>query len=121
MKASDTVSRIEATYRGRTRRSAALHQEALGLFPGGVTRSVTFFPPYPTYMAEGCGCRVTDVDGNEYIDHLNNFGSMIHGHGHAGIARALASQATRGTDFGTPTELHIELARALTTRVPSVE
>src|SRR2546423_14382412 len=104
MKTSHPAGRIEATYRERTQRSAALTQEALGIFPGGVTRSVTFYAPYPIYMAEGCGCRVTDVDGNEYLDHLNNYGSMIHGHAHPAITRAIAAQATRGTDFGTPTE-----------------
>src|SRR5436189_4697742 len=120
MKASDTVSRIEATYRGRTRRSAALHQEALGLFPGGVTRSVTWHAPYPTYMAEGCGCRVTDVDGNEYLDCVNNYGSLIHGHAHPAIVRAIAGQVAKGTDFGTPQELHLALARVLMERVPSI-
>ncbi len=98
-----------------------MHREAESLFPGGVTRSVTFFAPYPTYIAEGCGCRVTDVDGNQYIDHLNNFGSMIHGHAHKGVTQALAAQAASGTDFGTPTEHHIALAKVLTSRVPSVE
>src|SRR6185503_21232894 len=98
---------IEATYRSRTSRSAALHREALKLFPGGVTRSVTYFPPYPTYLAEGCGCRVTDVDGNEYLDYLNNYGSMIHGHAHPAVVAAMRKQAGKGTDFGTPTELHI--------------
>ncbi len=112
---------IESAYRARTPHSAALHREALDLFPGGVTRSVTYHPPYPTYIAEGCGCRVTDVDGHEYVDLLNNFGSMIHGHAHPAVARALAAQAAKGTDFGTPTELHLALARAIMQRVSSVE
>src|SRR5260221_8309982 len=113
MKVSHPHSRVEATYRKRTRRSAALHQEALSLLPGGVSRSVTFYAPYPTYMAEGCGCRVTDVDGNEYLDHLNNYGSMIHGHAHPAITRAIGAQAAKGTDFGTPTELHLALVREM--------
>ncbi|MBI4502325.1 MAG: aspartate aminotransferase family protein [Gemmatimonadetes bacterium] len=117
----ETRSLIESAYRARTPRSAGLHRDALALFPGGVTRSVTFYPPYPTYLAEGCGCRVTDVDGNEYVDHLNNFGSMIHGHAHPGVVRAIQAQAAKGTDFGTPTELHLALAREISRRVPSVE
>jgi len=115
------MSAIEATYRARTKRSAALQAEAEKVFPGGVTRSVTWHSPYPTYMAEGCGCRVTDVDGNEYLDCVNNYGSMIHGHAHPGVVRAIAAQAAKGTDFGTPQELHLALARILMERVPSVE
>jgi glutamate-1-semialdehyde 2,1-aminomutase len=112
---------VEAAYRARTARSAELHREALELMPGGVTRSVTFYPPYPTYVSEGCGCLVTDVDGNQYLDLLNNFGSMLHGHGHPAIVQAVSERVSRGTDFGTATELHIEMARTLKARVPSVE
>ena len=112
---------IERTYRSRTPRSAALHDAALSVFPGGVTRSVTFHAPYPAYVAEGCGCRVTDVDGNGYIDHLNNFGSMIHGHAHPAIVASIQEQARHGTDFGSPTALHLALARAIARRVPSIE
>ena len=73
------------------------------------------------YIDSGCGCRVRDVDGNEYLDHLNNFGSMIHGHAKPRIVAAIREQAERGTDFGSPTELHIALAREITQRVPSIE
>jgi glutamate-1-semialdehyde 2,1-aminomutase len=112
---------IETAYRARTRRSAELHREALQLMPGGVTRSVTYFPPHPTYISEGCGCRITDVDGHEYLDLLNNFGSMLHGHAHPAIVQALSARASRGTDFGTASELHVAMAQALKDRVPSVE
>ena len=112
---------IEATYRARTARSAALHTEAQRVFPGGSTRSATVFPPYPVYMAGGCGCRLRDVDGNEYIDHVGNFASMIHGHAHPAVAAAIRDQLARGTDFGSPTELHLALARELMARVPSLE
>jgi glutamate-1-semialdehyde 2,1-aminomutase len=118
---SEARASIERTYRSRTSRSAALHEAALRVFPGGVTRSVTFHAPYPVYVAEGCGCRVTDVDGNRYVDHLNNFGSMIHGHAHPSIVAAIREQAGHGTDFGSPTELHLALARAIAARVPSME
>jgi glutamate-1-semialdehyde 2,1-aminomutase len=98
-----------------------LQAEARTVFPGGVTRSVTWHEPYPTYMAEGCGCRVKDVDGNEYVDLVNNFSAMIHGHAHPALTTAMSSQAARGTDLGSPTALHIALARELQRRVPSME
>ena len=108
-------------YRSRTPRSAAVHEEALSVFPGGVTRSVSYFAPYPVYLARGAGCRAEDVDGNVYLDHLNNFGSLIHGHAHAGVTHALRERAALGSDFGTPTELHLTLARAIRDRVPAME
>ena len=112
---------IEATYRARTPKSAALHAEACRLIAGGSTRSVTLFAPHPVYMAEGCGCRLRDVDGNEYIDFIGNFASMIHGHAHPEIAAAIRDQLGRGTDFGAPTELQLRFARELIARVPSLE
>jgi glutamate-1-semialdehyde 2,1-aminomutase len=112
---------IEQQYRQRTQRSAQLHQDAAGLFPGAVTRSVTSYPPHPVYVNEGCGCRVTDVDGNTYLDFLNNYGSMIHGHAHPAVVAALREQAGRGTDWGTPTALHLAMARLLASRMPSLQ
>jgi len=112
---------IEATYRARTPKSAALHAEARQLIAGGATRSVTLFAPYPVYMAEGCGCRLRDVDGNEYIDFIGNFASMIHGHAHPTIVAAIRDQLGRGTDFGAPTDLQLRFARELKGRVSSLE
>ncbi len=83
------MTTIEAAYRARTPRSAALHEEARCLFPGGATRSVTLFEPHPVYIASGRGCRVVDVDFNEYLDVQNNFGSMVHGHAHPAIVAAI--------------------------------
>ncbi|MSR07622.1 MAG: aspartate aminotransferase family protein [Gemmatimonadetes bacterium] len=119
--AADAKAAIEAAYRARTRRSDALHREAAGLLPGGVARGITHYAPYPTYMEEGCGCRVTDADGNVYLDQLNNYGSMIHGHAHPAVVAALREQVGRGTDWGTPTQRQLVLARMIAERVPSVE
>lgn len=115
------MTTIEEVYRARTPRSAALHEEARCIFPSGATRSVTLFQPYPVYIASGRGCRVVDVDFNEYLDVQNNFGSMIHGHAHPAIVGAVSAQATRGTDFGSPTELHLKLAREIASRLPSIQ
>ena len=112
---------LEATYRERTPRSAAMHHAALQVIPGGVTRSVTHYAPYPVGVASGRGYRVTDVDGNEYIDHLNNFGSMVLGHAHSAVVTAILERVAKGIDFGAPTELQLEHARVMVGRVPSVE
>jgi glutamate-1-semialdehyde 2,1-aminomutase len=112
---------IEAAYRSRTARSAAFLTEAQRYIPGGVTRSVAYHAPYPLCIASGAGCRVRDLDGNEYLDHLSNFGSMIHGHGHPRIIAAITEQLGAGTDFGAPNERQVALAREIVGRVPSIE
>jgi glutamate-1-semialdehyde 2,1-aminomutase len=119
--AQRTREAIEVAYRARTPRSEALYAESRERIPGGLTRSVAFYTPYPAFMAGGSGCHVRDADGNDYLDHLNNFGSIIHGHAHPAVTAAIREQVGQGTDFGSPTELHLALARELSRRVPSVE
>jgi glutamate-1-semialdehyde 2,1-aminomutase len=123
--ASDTLSAvltaIEGQYRSRTPNSAALHYAAQRFLPGGDTRSATYFAPYPLFLERGEGCRVTDVDGNEYLDFLNNYTSLIHGHAHPRITEAVSRQIVKGTAYGSPIELQIQLARLLCERVPSLE
>jgi len=118
---SDVWRQLEATYRARTNGSSELYKRALANLPGGDTRTGTFFLPYPTFMARGAGCRLWDVDGNEYIDCLSNFTSLVHGHAHPDVTRAIAEQASRGTAHGAPVESQIALATAIRERLPSIE
>ncbi|MCL4288847.1 MAG: hypothetical protein KJ051_01100 [Thermoleophilia bacterium] len=68
-----------------TTRSAELAERLRGLLPGGDTRTGTFYPPYPLALARGAGWRLWDVDGNELIDCVNNFTSLVHGNAAAPI------------------------------------
>ena len=119
--ARGTSSAIEEEYRRRTARSRALHERAARVLPGGSTRAATYFPPYPVYMDRGAGCRLVDVDGNEYLDYLNNYASLIHGHAHPQLVAALGKQAAHGTAHGAPVDAEIALAETIIGRVPSVE
>lgn len=110
-----------AEYRRRTPRSAALYERAQRVFPGGDTRTGTYFPPHPLFVERGSGCRVWDVDGHEYLDFLNNFTSLLHGHDHPHVSGAIARQLAGGTVHGSPGPLQIRLAEAIAARVPSVE
>ena len=70
--------------------------------------------PYPIYAARGEGCRVWDVDGNEYIDCINNFTSLIHGHAHPSLIEAAKQKALRlDKAFGLPTRSEVDLAELL--------
>ena len=108
-------------FRARTSRSAALYARALGSLPGGNTRTSTFFRPHPLFADRAEGCRLHDVDGNVYLDLLNNFTSLIHGHGHPRITAAIAAQAAKGTVYAAPAEVQLSLAEEITRRVPSMQ
>ncbi|MGC1697946.1 MAG: aminotransferase class III-fold pyridoxal phosphate-dependent enzyme, partial [Pseudolabrys sp.] len=101
--------------------SKALYDRALASLPGGNTRTTVFMKPYPIYAARGEGCRVWDVDGNELIDCINNFTSLIHGYAHPALIEAAMRQLALGSAFGLPTESEIDLAELLVSRLPSVD
>ncbi|KAA0272970.1 MAG: aminotransferase class III-fold pyridoxal phosphate-dependent enzyme, partial [Acidobacteria bacterium] len=105
-------------------RSSELYREALDLMPGGVNspvRAMGSIGRAPIFVASGEGCRVTDVDGNEYIDWICSWGPLILGHADPGVVAAIAAAAARGTSFGTATEGEVELAGEIGDRFPSVE
>ena len=113
--------RLSEQFRARTPRSAALYARARHSLPGGNTRTSTFFRPYPLFVERAAGCRLHDVDGNVYLDLLNNFPSLIHGHGHPRITAAIAAQAAKGTVYAAPAEVQLALAEEITRRVPSMQ
>src|SRR3989304_3251152 len=76
----------------------------------GVTSSFQAGDPYPIYLAEGHGSHVTDIDGNEYIDFHNGFGSMAVGHAHPKVTEAIVKTARSGTQFATTTETAVKFA-----------
>jgi glutamate-1-semialdehyde 2,1-aminomutase len=101
--------------------SRNMYDRALASLPGGNSRTTVFMKPYPIYAARGEGCRVWDVDGNQYIDCINNFTSLIHGHAHPALIEAATRQLALGSAFGLPTESEIDLAELLAQRLPSVD
>jgi glutamate-1-semialdehyde 2,1-aminomutase len=108
-------------YEIETTASRALADRLRRSLPGGDTRSVTFFPPYPLAIDRGSGHRVWDVDGNEFIDLLNNYAALVHGHAHPKIVEALQAQAPRGTAYPAPHALQAELAERICARFGSIE
>ena len=100
-----TLETILAWYRDRTPGSASLSERALKVLTGGTTRTSVFFPPYPPYVVQGHGCRVVDQDGVERVDFLNNYTSLILGHAHPAVVKAVGEQVARGSAFAAPTEL----------------
>jgi glutamate-1-semialdehyde 2,1-aminomutase len=104
-----------------TARSREISERLARSIPGGNTRSLAFYPPYPLAISSGSGCRVRDADGNEFIDLLNNYTASVHGHSVPAVNEAMMEQAARGTAFPAPGELQAELAERIIDRVASVE
>lgn len=117
---------FDVRYAERTRRSGALFADASRVVPGGAgssARTVKFgWKPYPPFVASGSGSRVTDVDGNEYVDYLLGLGPMILGHRHPVVTEAVTRAISDiGTCPGLPYELEIEAARKVVEAVPGIE
>jgi glutamate-1-semialdehyde 2,1-aminomutase len=112
---------LVAEYAQRTPASRALQERARKALPGGDTRTGTFFSPYAPFIARGAGDRIWDVDGNEYIDFLNNFTSLVHGHAHPELFVAVIEQVGRGTAQAAPVDAQLQLAERLKARIPSLD
>ncbi len=107
-----------------TPRSVELFAQAQELLPGGVDSPVRAFRAVggqPLFIARGQGPYLYDVDGNRYIDYVLSWGPLILGHAHPRIVAALAEAAGRGTSFGAPCELELELARQVRQFMPTIE
>jgi glutamate-1-semialdehyde 2,1-aminomutase len=105
-------------------KSETLFNRAQKSIPGGVNSPVRAFRAVggtPRFIASAEGCYVTDVDGNRYIDYVGSWGPMILGHTHPEVVEAVQQAAARGTSYGAPTELEIDLAERICAMVPSVE
>ncbi len=101
--------------------SMSYSERAMKYLPGGVTRTLSFFHPHPPYIDRGEGCRIIDVDGNERIDFFNNATSLILGHAHPAVVKAVQERVAKGTAFHAPTLLEVDLAKMLCERIRSVE
>jgi glutamate-1-semialdehyde 2,1-aminomutase len=108
-------------FKKRTKESARIFEKANKYLPGGDTRTVTYFYPYPVYIEKGQGCKLYDIDGNEYIDFLNQYTALVHGHAHPGTVKAASEEAKHGISFSAPTEKQVTLAAMICERVNSVE
>ena len=102
-------------------RSQVLYGRAVGLLPGGVNspvRAMGSIGRDPIFVARGEGAELFDVDGNAYVDWMLSWGPLIAGHAHPAVVNAVTAAAAKGTSFGAPTEAEVEIAAAISDRVP---
>jgi glutamate-1-semialdehyde 2,1-aminomutase len=113
---AELVERESARLDARTQRSREMYARASEHLAGGVASSYQLRDPWPIYLEGGQGPKVRDVDGNEYWDFHNGFGSMVQGHAHPAIGKAVAERYPLGTHFAAPTEDAIAVGNELARR-----
>ena len=105
-------------------KSQSLYERALQIIPGGVNspvRACKSVGADPLFIERADGCLIYDADGNRFIDYIGSWGPMILGHRHPAVVEAINAVMSRGTSFGAPTELEIQLAEMVIDAVASVD
>jgi glutamate-1-semialdehyde 2,1-aminomutase len=115
------VSQLLEDYQHRTPRSRQLAAEAQASLPGGITHDARYFRPYPIYIERAAGSRKWDVDGHEYVDYVGGHGSLLLGHAHPQVVKAVQEQLARGTHYGACHELELRWAQLVQRLMPSAE
>ena len=104
--------------------SQEIFRRATDVLVGGVNSPVRAFGAVggePIVVDHAAGARLWDADNNEYLDYVCSWGALILGHAHPKVVQAIADQARRGTSYGMPTELEVELATRIRKALPSCE
>jgi glutamate-1-semialdehyde 2,1-aminomutase len=112
----ELIEREEKALNDATRKSEEMYKRAHAVLSGGVASSYQLRDPWPIYLERGEGPRVWDVDDNEMYDFHNGFGSMVQGHAHPAIGKAIRDRYEAGTHFAAPTEDAIVVAEELQSR-----
>ncbi|WP_421694552.1 aspartate aminotransferase family protein [Aestuariivirga sp.] len=114
---SDAHARLEAAHP----KSLARHISALDALPGGNTRAVIYYPPFPLAFTGGRGCRVTTLDGQELVDLVSEYSAALYGHSDPVIGAAQKSAIDAGLSLGAPNVMEADYAKALVQRFPAFE
>jgi len=128
MNTTGTNATLEAAYAEAAERfvaanpkSAAIQERTLATMPGGNTRTVLHYDPFPLRFARGEGCRLWDVDGHAYVDYLGEYTAGLYGHSEPVIRDAIKQAADDGWVLGGPTLLEARMAEAVVNRFPAAE
>ena len=115
------IEGARARYASANPLSQAADHEAERCLPGGNTRSVLYFEPFPLTMVTGEAAELTDLDGHQYLDFVGEFSAGLFGHSNEIIKSAVHEALDTGVVMGAPTRFERELASLLCERFPSVD
>jgi glutamate-1-semialdehyde 2,1-aminomutase len=110
------LTEAKEAYVVRNPKSFARYVEATAVMPGGNTRTVLFYPPFPLAMARAEGCRLWDMDGAEYVDFLGEYTAGLYGHSHPVIRAAVDRALDGGISMGAHNMIEAKFARAVCDR-----
>jgi glutamate-1-semialdehyde 2,1-aminomutase len=117
---AQALASAKAAFVAANPESRARHEAALSVMPGGNTRTVLFYDPFPLCIARGAGARLWDVDGHEYVDFLGEFTAGLFGHSHPVIRAAIDTALDGGISLSGHNRLEAELAAIVCARFPSI-
>jgi glutamate-1-semialdehyde 2,1-aminomutase len=117
----EAVADAYARFAAANPKSLARHRAAMDVLPGGNTRAVLYYPPFPLTFVAGDGCRVTDLDGHDHVDLISEYSAALYGHSNPVIAAAQKAIIDGGLSLGAPNMLEAAYARALVERFPAFE
>jgi glutamate-1-semialdehyde 2,1-aminomutase len=117
----ERLALVEAAYVAANPKSRAAHLAAAGPMPGGNTRSILHFSPYPLTFVKGEGCRVVDLDGHELTDFLGEYSAGLFGHSEPVIEAAIIEALADGIVLGGPNRYEAALAETICARFPSID
>jgi glutamate-1-semialdehyde 2,1-aminomutase len=115
------LAEAEARYAAANPESAARHEAARKPMPGGNTRTVLHYSPFPLAWSKGEGAILTDFDGHEYVDFLGEYSAGLYGHSNPQIQAAMKKAIDDGTVLGGPNRYEAELAALISARFPSLQ
>ncbi len=118
---ADAVVEAHAAYAAGNPASLRRHEAACRVMPGGNTRTVLHYEPFPLAFQKADGCHLWSVDGRRYLDILNEYTAGLYGHSHPTILRALRGALDAGISFGGHNMMEARLAELICERFPSVE
>ena len=117
----DALEEARATYVARRPKSKAQHEAARNVMPGGNTRTVLYYGPFPICAAKGEGAFLTDIDGHRYLNLLGEYTAGIYGHSHPVIRAAIDAALDNGINYGAHNRMEAELAAIVCARFPAIE
>ncbi|MAG00130.1 MAG: aspartate aminotransferase family protein [Acidiferrobacteraceae bacterium] len=112
---------IEERYIERSEKSRIAFEQAKHWLPGGSSRQAGLWAPFPLTIAQGEGSYIWDIDGHRYLDLVNNYTALVHGHAYPPIIRAVKEQLPKGTCWSASCESQLTLAQLLVNRVESID
>ena len=115
------IEDLRARYVAANPLSMAADRDAEKYLPGGNTRTVLYFDPFPLTMVAGEGAELTDLDGHRYVDFVGEYSAGLFGHSEEAIKSAVRQSLDGGVAMGAPTAHERQLAELLCTRFPGID